>query len=62
MNDYKRKFQKYRTKYLNLIGSATDVPVIVAGVVDDAGGGVYFSTDGHFRAENYNTDKRLYKP
>jgi hypothetical protein len=57
MNDYKRKFQKYRTKYLNLIGSAPDVPVIVANVVD--GGGVYFSTDGHFRALNYNTDKRL---
>ena len=59
MEDYKRKFQKYRTKYLNLIGSATNVPVIVASVVDDAGGGVFFSTDGHFRAENFNTDKRL---
>ena len=59
MNDYKRKFEKYRTKYLNLIGSATDVPVIVANIVDDAGGGVYFSTDGYFRALNYNTDKSL---
>ena len=59
MNDYKRKFQKYRTKYLNLVGSSPAVPVIVAHVMDLGGGGVYFSTDGHFRALNYNTDKRL---
>jgi hypothetical protein len=57
MNDYKRKFQKYRTKYLNLVGSSPAVPVIVAHVMDLGGGGVYFSTDGHFSGMNVNIDK-----
>jgi hypothetical protein len=57
MNDYKRKFEKYRTKYLNLVGSSPTVPVIVAHVMDLGGGGVYFSTDGHFSGRNVNIDK-----
>ena len=57
MNDYKRKFQKYRTKYLNLVGSSPAVPVIVAHVTNLGGGGVFFSTDGHFSGMNVNIDK-----
>ena len=40
-------------------GNAPEVPVIVAYVSDLGGGGVFFSTDGHFRAMNLNIDKRL---
>ena len=37
--------------------NATAVPVIVAHVMDLGGGGVYFSTDGHFSGMNVNIDK-----